>query len=82
MAHMTFNFRLRFAKDILGDIFEPIIGKRQRKPLIRRFKLNLTRCVTFDVIHNTGAILCEFLLNIPFLFQRQKSEILKSHWQC
>lgn len=57
---------MRLAQDILGDIFEPIIGKRQRKPLIRRFKLNLTRCVTFDIIHNNGAILCEVLFNIPF----------------
>ena len=45
-----------------GDIFKPIIGKRPRKPLIRRFKLNLTRSVTFDIIHNNGVILCEFLM--------------------
>ena len=66
MIQCTYNFKMRLAQDILGDIFEPIIGKRQRKPLIRRFKLNLTRCVTFDIIHNNGAILCEVLFNIPF----------------
>ena len=69
-------FRFRLAQ----DIFEPKIGKRQRKPLIRRFKLNLTRCVTFDIIHNNGAILCEFLF--PFLLKSPKSKIWKLDRKC
>ena len=57
----TKRVSLGYSRD---TIFEPIIGKRQRKPLIRRFKLNLTRCVTFDIIHNNGVILCEVLFRL------------------